>query len=324
MSWCEKQSEKLYVTKHITDVERFVDEFVDNNCYKNQYLLRIFTLKTPESITNHVEVDEDPGVVEIPVPIRDMHRLVELDDHRFLELYELLVGFMKHKIKQEYFRHHRTTSLKALTTVNELSEIIINVRDNDYFTFGDESRVNVLQRIAQRNNTLINIDTMRDTISVESYLIELISYLLFDRYQPTEDPNALLMRANLQTREMIGLPTENKISELVIEPVYQIAEYFRFSNVPIPIDHFRLKEDKEDLAYFLKRFYGVDIKNVEKITEIELFVFYFVMGLLRLIEADKETVYDNYILTAQDHLFWLHDEKHKNFIDIFYNHVLDF
>ena len=48
------------------------------------------------------------------------------------------------------------------------------------------------------------------------------------------------------------------------------------------------------------------------------------MGLLRLIEADKETVYDNYILTAQDHLFWLHDEKHKNFIDIFYNHVLDF
>lgn len=161
-------------------------------------------------------------------------------------------------------------------------------------------------------------------MSVYSYLIELISYLLFDTYQPTEDPNTLLMRANLQTREMVGLPTENKISELVIEPIYQIAKYFRFSNVTIPIDHFRLKQDKEELAYFLKRFYDVDINGVEEITEIELFVFYFVMGLLKLIEADKEKVYDNYILTAQDHLFWLHDEKHENFIDIFYNHVLDY
>ena len=330
-NWCEQATKEVHETYDLRDIEQLTDNFYTQKC-KDKYLLRIFSLKTPESITNHIVLDEQDGVTEIPVPIRDFEGLVELNHTRFFRLYQELVDYIKEKLNQQSIKHNFTITNDTLLV---LLDLIIDIEDNDYFTFNDDSRVNLFQQVAQKNKQLKNLDTIRYTISVESYLIELISYFLYDlTYQPIGDHGIITMDMIRETKNTLKnileeSPDDNEINinELVILPVFKIAKIFEFpENVGIYFKALN-EQDQNDFKYFIKRFYNAVVKDEAsyKISDLDLFVFYFVMGLKKLIRKNISTVTDNYDLTAKDHINWLHDNfNYKNkTIDVYYNEFFD-
>ena len=310
-NWCKEHSNRLYKTDDILELQQWVDEYKSSWCRNQGIQMRIFTLKTPDSINNRYEVDEKLGVTEIHVPLIDINRVIPSRYNPFPTPNDI-VNYLKNKLNAPRL------------SVEKLLNFNIDISNNPYFnadTKYNESRINLLNNLTRLNKTYINLD--HNKMSVQSYIIELISYLLFE--PPIIEHDRGLMRIRALTAEALdyawGEPIE-KITDWVLDPIYKIAEHLGFSqeeNVPkIPLEH--VDAIGNELNDFLDRFMLTSDVS-DGLTEAALFVFYFVQFIQRSVEPRNTRNYyiRMYLDTAKEHVKNIRDViSGEGFIDVYY------
>lgn len=321
--WCKEHSDNIFVIDDILELQEWVDDFKSNFCRNEGIQMRIFTLKTPESINNRYEVDEALSVTEIHVPLIDINRVIPSMYNRFKTIPNGIVNHLKNKMNAPRL------------SVEKLLNFTIDISNNPYFndnTKYNNSRIDLVNTLGRLNfNTLARLNKTYDytntenKMSVESYIIELISYLLFEPPPQIEKHEREFIRSRALTREMLDYVGEEpieKITDWVLDPIYQIAEHLGFSqeeNVPkIPLEH--IDKSGNELDDFLYRFMLTSDVS-DGLTEAALFVFYFVQFLQGLVESPSTRNYyiRMYLDTAKEHVEKIRDViSGKGFIDVYY------
>lgn len=312
-NWCKEHSNRLYETDDILELQEWVDEYKSSWCRNQGIQMRIFTLRTtPESINEHYEVDKTLGVTEIHVPLIDINRVIPSRYNPFQTIPNDIVNYLKNKLNAPRL------------SVEKLLNFNIDISNNPYFnddTEYNESRIKLLNNLTRWNKTYIDLNPNK--MSVESYIIELISYLLFEPPPQIEQHDRGLMRTRALTAEALdyawGEPIE-KITDWVLDPIYQIAEHLGFSqeeNVPkIPLEH--IDAIGNELNDFLDRFMLTSDVS-DGLTEAALFVFYFVQFIQRSVESRNTKYIRMYLGTAKEHVKNIRDViSGEGFIDVYY------
>ena len=255
MSWCEQKLNDLHLISSPKVLGLVVTEYMKQECFHNSKL-RIFTVKPPfpdadrynddilvELSEHGIEGEDFISTVTLPILNYDMFYAYRSHD-LFKGFPEELVGFINKKFGDylDYIKNDYDAKSKVFESVKKKgAPLKLNVQNFLNLTLESPTYHDPLSDFNPSGTT---------QMTVKTYLIELIAYLLFHKKQPNSE----------------------HVENYILDPLHQIGEAFGFGEKAVPFS--LVKENTEELDTFLK-FFNAHNYNLMNFTWNNMFVFYF-------------------------------------------------
>ena len=299
-NWCQQQLNDLHLISSPKVLDLVVREYMKQDCYDNSKL-RIFTNKPPfpdadrynddilDILSKHgLEGEDFISTVTVPILNVDMFYGYGSQD-LFKGFPEQLVGFINKKfgdylnyLQEDYKKHSFLSSYKKKGRPLE---------------FNLENFLNLTLESPTYHDPLADFNPSGTTqMTVKTYLIELIAYILFHKKQPNSE----------------------HVENYILDPLHQIGEAFGFGEKSVPFQ--LVKENTKELDTFLKFFHGHTF-NLMNFTWNNMFVFYFVAQLTHMITSSSQNyqnIYNRFLLTMVEQIERKIQHQRNDTINIFY------
>lgn len=303
MSWCEQQLNDLHLISSPEVLDLVVTQYMREECFHNSKL-RIFTNKPPFPdadrynddilviLSKHGLEGED-FISTVTVPILNVDMFYGSHD-LFKGFPEELVGFINKKFGDylDYLQEDYEQKYKVFTSVKNKGRPL---------KFNVQNFLNLTLESPTYHDPLADFNPSGTTqMTVKTYLIELIAYILFHKKQPK------------------GEHVEH-VEHYILDPLHQIGEAFGFGEKSVPFQ--LVKENTKELDTFLKFFHGYNF-NLMNFTWNNMFVFYFVAQLTHMITSSSENyqnIYNRFLLTMVEQIERkIQHERYDTNINILY------
>lgn len=299
MSWCEQQLNDLHLISNPKVLDLVVTEYMKQECFHNSKL-RIFTNKPPFPdadrynddilviLSNHgLEGEDFISTVTVPILNVDMF----YGSHDLFKVFpEELVGFINKKFRDyfDYLQEEYENKYQVFSSVRKKGRPL---------EFNVQNFLNLTLESPTYHDPLSDFNPSDTTkMTVKTYLIELIAYILFHKKQPDSE----------------------HVEHYILEPLYQIGEAFGFGEKTV--HRGLVSQNTDEFITFLKFFHSPTYK-MTNMSYNNMFVFYFVAQLTHMITSSSENyqnIYNRFLLTMVEQIERKIQHQRNDTINIFY------